>query len=303
LLALAPSGTPGRVAVLVLGLVWFFPPAKHEGDGSWHFVLLDVGQGLAAYGANCKGSWVYDAGPRFSDHFDAGAAVVVPNLEKMGIRHLDYLLISHGDSDHAGGLDSLLASLSVGALVSGEPARLGSTSDAETCHEGQVFQWEGATAHVLWPPHDLPRSYVANRRSCVLQVQAHGWRMLLTGDIDADIERRLVRRYGEELRADVLVLAHHGSKYSSTPVFLRAVQPKVALVSAGYRNRFRHPPPETRKRLADLAIPLLNTAEHGAISLRFRSDQLSVETERVTRLGYWRQRPETPGILSWTRNP
>ena len=303
ILAIAPSGTPGRIAVLVYGLAWFYPPAKYEGDDSWHFVLLDVGQGLAAYGANGKASWVYDTGPRFSDHFDAGAAVVVPNLEKVGITHLDHLLISHGDSDHAGGLDSLLASLSVGVLVSGEPARLGSMSDAKSCHEGQVFQWEGATARVLWPPPELSSVYVANRRSCVVQVQVQGWRMLLTGDIDADIERRLVRRYGEELRADVLVLAHHGSKYSSAPAFLRAVQPKIALVSAGYRNRFRHPPPETRQRLADLAIPLLNTAEHGAISLRFRPDQLDVETERVTRLGYWRQRPETPGILSWMRNP
>src|SRR5690606_35381130 len=137
-----------------------------------------------------KASWVYDAGPRFSDRFDAGAAVAVPSVEKAGIRHLDHLLISHGDSDHAGGLASLLSALSVDALVSGEPGRLGSALESEACHEGRVLEWEGATARVLWPPLELSSLYAANRRSCVLQVQAHGWRMLLTGDIDADIERR-----------------------------------------------------------------------------------------------------------------
>ncbi len=302
-LAIAPGGTPGRITVLALGLAWLYPPSEPYRDSQWRFVLLDVGQGLAAYGTDGKVNWVYDAGPRFSDSFDAGAAVLVPNLEYDGIAHLDHVLISHGDSDHAGGLESLLVALPVGSLVSGEPERLGREAGSTACYEGQTMEWEGGVARVLWPPRDVPASYVANRRSCVVQVQAYGWRMLLTGDIDSDIERRLVRRFGERLRSDVLVLAHHGSKYSSSVEFLRAVQPKVALVSAGYRNRFRHPPPETRQRLADLAIPLLNTAEQGAISLHFTSDNLRIETERATRLGYWRQRPETPGILSWTRNP
>jgi len=290
LLALLPRGTPVRWLVLVLALVWFYPPKPSSSETDLDFVLLDVGQGNASFFRQGTRVALYDTGPRYSETFDAGLAVVLPNLYRVGAQSLDRLVLSHGDSDHAGGYQSVAKAVPVAKALAGEPERSDPEGGLEQCLAEQVWSWPGVKFEVLWPVPPLRAG--ANNRSCVLKVEHGSWSLLLTGDIDAAVERLLVRRYGERLQADVLVLAHHGSRHSSSVVFLQAVKPRLALVSAGYRNRFRHPSKEVRARLEKLDIPLLNTADVGAISLKFRGERLIVDGERNRRWGYWYQRPE-----------
>lgn len=290
LFVVLPRGMPGRWLISLIAIVWLFP-ATHSSSGSdLDFVVLDVGQGSASYFHQGHRVMLYDAGPRYSEAFDGGSAIVLPNLYRTGTRGLDGFIVSHGDSDHAGGFESIVKALPVERLLGGEPERAGQGEPMEQCLAGQSWHWPGVDFEILWPFPPLGTD--SNKRSCVLKVNQGPWSILLTGDIDASVERQLVHRYGERLQADILVLAHHGSKHSSSEFFLRTVRPRLALVSAGYRNRFQHPAKDVVARLNKMGIPLFNTAHTGAIEIQFRGNQLILDTERNRRLGYWYRRPE-----------
>ena len=141
----------------------------------------------------------------------------------------------------------------------------------------------------LHPPGDLDLSDAAikdNARSCVLAVSAHGKRVLIAADIEADIERLLLAK-AVPLRSDVLVVPHHGSKTSSTNGFIDAVAPAAAVMAVGYRNRFRHPAAEVVDRYARRGIAIYRTDQDGAISVRVDSEKLQIDRWRQVRQRYW----------------
>jgi competence protein ComEC len=116
---------------------------------------------------------------------------------------------------------------------------------------------------------------------------------LIPGDIEARSERELLQRAPAELRADVLIVPHHGSKTSSTPEFIAAVRPRVAVIAAGYRNRFGHPKQEILARYQDQGTSVARTDQQGALSIRFGSDgTVRVAGHRQTERRYWRSAPE-----------
>jgi competence protein ComEC len=160
------------------------------------------------------------------------------------------------------------------------------------CISGQSWTWDGVRFDVLHPD---PVSYTnaalkTNDRSCVIKVTASTMSVLLTGDIEARSEAELVAANPHALRADALLVPHHGSTTSSTEAFLDAVQPKIALVNSGYRNRFGHPRDTVLARYAERNIELVRTDHHGAI--RFDSDQslTQLHRERDRRQRYWTDR-------------
>jgi competence protein ComEC len=118
----------------------------------------------------------------------------------------------------------------------------------QRCERGQSWTWDGVRFDVLHPSSgDYERKRKPNALSCVLRVSTAQTAALLAGDIEAAQEKSLVDS-AQPLRADWLLVPHHGSATSSTQVFLEAVQPRVALVQAGYRNRFGHPRPDVLQR-------------------------------------------------------
>jgi competence protein ComEC len=132
------------------------------------------------------------------------------------------------------------------------------------------WQRDGVDFRVLHPREGDRRE--GNTASCVLRVEAAGRVLLLTGDIDADAELALLAADPASLRADVVLVPHHGSRSSSSPRFVRAVAPRYALVSAGFRNRFGHPHPQVVERWREAQARILNTAEAGAVVLRIEQD-------------------------------
>ena len=128
----------------------------------------------------------------------------------------------------------------------------------------------------------------SNNGSCVLQVDIDGYRLLLPGDIEAQRERLLVRRWGAALRSDWLLLAHHGSATSTTQTLLKTVRPDTVVISHGYANRFGHPHPDVLQTLRRNGLAPLATAELGALEFEVVAGRLvAVEAQRHRQRRYW----------------
>ena len=254
-------------------------------DGEFQAVVLDTGQGLSVVIRTKNHVLVYDVGAAYPGGFDLGEAAVLPHLRQVGLRHVDTLIVSHGDIDHIGGAKSLSRGLPITRFFSSAPGSERAPNGGSHCHWDQTWHWDGVDFRMLWPPPGMP--YRGNDSSCVLRVSSEYGSILLPGDIEAGVERDLLARYGAKLAAKALVVPHHGSKTSSSPNFLLKVKPEIAVVSSGYLNRFRHPHDNVVKRYERLEIPLLNTAYEGAVSLDFLADKLLLSGARSSRRRFW----------------
>jgi len=262
-LLLAPRGIPARWlgVVLLIPALTTKPPLLEEGH--FRLNLLDVGQGLAATVQTRQHVLVFDTGPRFSQSFDTGAAVVEPFLREQGVDKIDRLIVSHGDNDHIGGAGSLLKDFEVGDAYTSVPEQLPQTH-ALPCHAGQRWEWDGVKFEMLSPLMELANE---NNNSCVLRIVSPYGSALLTGDIQRDAEQQLVEHYGTGLKTDILIAPHHGSNTSSTAPFLAKVQPSWVLIPLGYLNRFGFPHPDVLRRYQSADASVMDTASAGAISL------------------------------------
>jgi competence protein ComEC len=236
---------------------------------------------------------LYDAGPRYSLESDAGHRVLVPLLRSLGTQ-LDRVVLSHRDTDHVGGANSVLAMQPQADLWSSmEPdSLLPAVRPGQRCQAGQQWVWDGVRFDVLHPQggaYDAPAK--PNALSCVLRISSGDRAVLLAGDIEEAQEAQLVAD-GANLRADVLLVPHHGSKTSSSAAFLQAVQPTLALVQAGYRNRFGHPATVVVERYRRENILLIDSPHCGAFV--WQSWRLEVPQNdaclRLREQRYWHHR-------------
>ncbi|HEX6689974.1 MAG TPA: DNA internalization-related competence protein ComEC/Rec2, partial [Burkholderiales bacterium] len=284
---LAPRGVPWRVAGLALMAPAFAVAPAAPAPGTAWITALDVGQGLAVTVRTASRTLLYDAGPAFGGGVDSGGRIVVPALRAAGVRRIDAVVLSHEDLDHIGGALTLLETFEVDTLHSSLPAAhpLNALAAARRCAAGQAWEWDGVRFEFLHP--GAGQGYRKNDGSCVLRIATAGGAMLLTGDIERAAESDLVSS-NTRIKADVLLVPHHGSRTSSTTGFIDAVSPRWAIVAAGYRNRFGHPSAEVLERYRAAGVRLLRTDLDGAASIRL-GEQLSVSTERARRGRYWLQ--------------
>ncbi|HVV67552.1 MAG TPA: DNA internalization-related competence protein ComEC/Rec2 [Gammaproteobacteria bacterium] len=270
LLLLAPKGLPVRW----LGVLWLLPLLYYRAPvpaaGEVWLTLLDVGQGLSAVIRTAHHTLVFDAGPKMGLQDDAGARVIVPFLHSLGIKRLDMLMISHGDSDHIGGAFSVLAQMPVSQIITSVPERF-TPKSAQVCRQGQTWRWDQVVFRVLYPPPEL--LHQDNNSSCVLAISQNNQQtVLLTGDIEESAEYYLLQRSQDALSTKILVVPHHGSSTSSTTDFVNAVHPQYALFPVGYKNRYHFPSPMVLARYQRILAILLDTASGGAITLRLNKN-------------------------------
>ncbi|MEI6268506.1 MAG: DNA internalization-related competence protein ComEC/Rec2 [Methylococcaceae bacterium] len=283
LLLLAPRGMPARWLSLIMFLPLVFTPANKPKAGSINMTLLDVGQGLSVV-VQTENHWlVYDTGAKFSAESDMGRSVVLPFLRRQGADKIDSLIISHGDNDHIGGALSLIQGMPTEQVLTSVPQQLSDYSPL-MCETGQSWTWDEVTFTLLSPQHPFVSD---NDNSCVLKIESEQGAVLLTSDIETAAESWLVETYGNNLKANVLISPHHGSKTSSTYKFLQAVQPVYVLIPAGYRNQFGHPHQEVLDRYEKIKTQWLNTADSGAISLGVKDGLWQVQSLRETESKYW----------------
>ncbi len=282
-----PRGVPLRWLGVLLFLPLLLPPRQLPAEGGFRVWVLDVGQGLSVLLQTRNHTLVYDTGARYPSGFDLGEAVVLPSIHALGITRLDLLMVSHGDNDHAGGARAVAEAFPKAQRLAGEPARM--PVSMPQCMAGQTWQWDAVRFRVLNPVVSR-KARKGNDRSCVLLVEGRGGRMLLTGDISARIEPEIVAALGPG-PPTVTLVPHHGSNHSSSEPFIRGVHPRLAVVSAGWRNRFGHPRPAVLTRYAEAGVPVVNTAQQGAITLDFPADT-TVRREpgfRQRQPRYWRE--------------
>ncbi|MBV2131327.1 DNA internalization-related competence protein ComEC/Rec2 [Pseudomonas sp. MAP12] len=282
LLALSPRGLPLRLCGGLMLLPLLCPPLPRLSSGLAEVHQLDVGQGLAVLVRTRSHALLYDAGPA-GRGFDSGEKVVLPMLRGLGVRRLDLLLLSHADQDHAGGAAALLAGLPVERLLSGEVQALRLSRSAEDCRDGEQWQWDGVHFSTWrWQRADNP-----NDGSCLLQVEARGERLLLTGDIGEAGERHLLAS-GRDLRADWLQAPHHGSRGSSSAAFVAAVAPRAVLLSRAWHNPFGHPHAAVLARYRQAGARIYDSARHGALRLLL-GRRGGAEAAR-TQTRFWREK-------------
>lgn len=282
-LLLLPRGVPLRPLGWPLLLLLALPPRERLTEGVADVWQLDVGQGLAILIRTRHHTLLYDAGPRFGE-FDIGERVVVPALRKLRVVKLDMMLLSHADADHAGGALAVSRGLPIDRVISGDPEGLPQPLNAAACESGRQWQWDGVSFQ-LWQWTDARDS---NQRSCVLQIEANGERLLLTGDIDSHAERVLLDG-PLAVPTQWLQAPHHGSRSSSSMALLKALQPHSVLISRGHGNSFGHPHPTVLARYRKQRLRIYDSAEHGAIHLQLGAFQ-PAQTLRHQRR-FWRDPP------------
>ena len=304
LLLLAPRGWPHQW----LGILWCLPlfaitPAR-PADGEFKLTILDIGQGTAAVVQTANHILVYDTGPKWTDQSDAGSRLIAPYLRAAGSSHIHGLVVSHLDIDHSGGARSLLNSVPVDWMLTSVFAEAGIVKTAQQrgvtalgCAAGQTWTWDGVRFDVLHPDADnySNAKLKTNDRSCVVKVSSKLFSVLLTADVEMKSETSILERYAahpEVLKSDILMMPHHGSLTSSTPEFIDAVAPKLAVINAGYRNRFGHPRESVLSRYVERNIPMLRTDWHGAITINSADGLAKIANERDTRQRYWVDRPD-----------
>jgi len=280
-----PRGTPGRLAGLLLMFPLLLPASGSPQQTETRIDFLDVGQGLSVLLSTQDYLLVYDTGPGNGLNGEAGLDMVTGTIQPM-IRATgkepDLVVASHGDLDHAGGLERLRSEYPDARYIANLPVKRGGVSD---CNEPLSWVTGNLEFRILHPSASLP--YLGNDSSCVISVTGPGLSLLLSGDISRAVEQRLVDG-GLDQHA-ILTAPHHGSSTSSSQALIEAVSPEWVLVSAAHGNRFGFPRADVLKRYSQAKATILNTAQCGGI--RLTSDAmggLRIDSARVSRNAIWR---------------
>lgn len=289
-LALMPRGCSARGAAPALLLPLMFWQGAAPDHGVFELTVLDVGQGLSAVVQTRHHVLVFDAGPAWPGG-NSGARNLAPFLQAAGIGAVDMLVLSHPDLDHRGGIRGLLDHHRVRKLAGSLYPGLPMASD-DRCESGKTWRWDGVDFRYLHPAGE-GGGRPGNDNSCVLKITSQGGAVLLTGDIEADAERRILVR-GESVGADLVVAPHHGSRSSSSAAFIAAVDPEWVVYPAGFGNRWGFPDAGVRDRWQPATEVV--TGEHGAVRAAFPAERSGpdVQAWRCVASRFWRRR-QCPG--------
>ncbi|WP_407305995.1 DNA internalization-related competence protein ComEC/Rec2 [Acinetobacter sp.] len=256
-------------------------------QNEFELTVLDVGQGQAIFIRDRAQTLMIDTGGNYDESkFSVGKQIILPFLSVKGVSKLNQLILTHLDQDHKGAYESIKDDLPINTVYSNEQLKVAHSSQFDYCHQGQKWQWSDQVDLTILSPKT---EYLANAKnaknemSCVVYVQVKNAQpyqnFLLMGDAGWSTEYQILQDY-PDLKVDVLVLGHHGSRHSSAYHFLKQFNPKLAVASAGFNNRYGHPSVVVESRLKELNIPLLTTVKQGSIRFSKHKNIMVIEFER-----------------------
>lgn len=268
---------------------------------SWMFLnqkftisFLDVGQGDACLIQTKSGKNILiDGGGSISDSFQVGENILLPVLLNKGIRKIDLLILSHFDADHWKGCQAILENLSVSKVIIAKQAENSEAYQTfcqivskkkipvEMKKAGDEVFLDGRTKlQFLWPEDTMISSNAMNNNALVFKVYYRNSSVLFTGDIEKEAEDAILQKYQKgELEADILKVAHHGSKTSSSEKFLDCIDAKIALIGVGKKNFFGHPSPEVIQNLKERGYQIYRTDQKGQIEIKIDTqDRITIKT-------------------------
>jgi competence protein ComEC len=299
---LLPRGFPARWIGLAGLVPMFLVEPALPAAGALRLAVLDVGQGLAVVAQTQNHALLYDAGPAYGPQIDSGNRIIVPYLRATGVRALTGMVISHGDNDHSGGASSVMQAVPPDWLLTSLPADhalVTQAAAARRCETGERWQWDGVDFEVLHPAREnyAREKFRSNDRGCVLRISTAGASVLLAADIEQKSEREILASAPDKLRAQVLLVPHHGSRTSSTEEFVAQVNPDIALVAVGYRNRFGHPKDDVLDRYRAIGSRIYRTDYDGALLVDVARDGgVRVQRYRAQYRRYWHTALENPDL-------
>ncbi|MFM2331805.1 MAG: hypothetical protein RIQ74_628, partial [Pseudomonadota bacterium] len=228
-----------------------------------------------------------DTGGSYNEtKFSLGERVVIPFLRQQGIRYLDHVILSHLDQDHSGAFPVIQKTFAITQVQSNEyDQKMQFKDNFSFCQQSQHWSYPNLKIEILLPRSEelIYAKDQQNEYSCVVYLQFLNVQpyqnFLIMGDAGWDAEYKLLQQY-PDLKVDVLILGHHGSKHSSAYDFLATLKPKLAIASAGFDNRYGHPSQELKNRLQALNIPLLTTVQAGTISFVFENGKVELKQQR-----------------------
>ncbi|WP_434761840.1 DNA internalization-related competence protein ComEC/Rec2 [Vibrio fortis] len=282
------------VSILLLVLVSIREVGPGNTTQEWQVDVLDVGHGLAVIIEKNERTLLYDLG----NNWQGGSVVtstLLPLLQQRANPAIDGVILSHLDSDHAGGLHDLIKLESGFWVRSSQGLSEQVQSTVHTCIAGDSWYWQGLKFNVLWPPKLTKRAY--NPHSCVVRLfdPRSQFSMLLTGDIELVSEWMLSRK-GSALKSDVMLVPHHGSKTSSSRRFIAAVSPMLAIASLAKGNRWGMPNREVVDRYQSINAKWLDTGESGQITIRVRAEGWNYHSIRQDRAQPWYRQMLRKGV-------
>ncbi len=281
LVFLLPFKGRKRFAACFVFIGGIFSLVNLTNRNDWEIHYFDVGQGSASMVTRNGRAVVVDTGASFNGTSSYADQVLLPFLLQKGLT-LDALIVSHFDNDHAGGVVSIKQAFPNIDLISPETG----------CHAGQKWRWQALWFEVLWPPAAHDETYSENNLSCVVRVTDSVFSALFPGDIEAEAEARLVSIFAPNssnsaLYADILLAPHHGSRTSSTQVFVDAVSPSLALFSQGWLNRWSFPNQDVVKRYREQGADTVEMSRSGYVKVTV-GDSMIVHQYRHS--GPWYQK-------------
>ena len=282
------------VACVGTALLWVWPSRYLT------VTFLDVGQGDSAIiQLPNRQTVLIDAGPVIKDFrtgepiLDFGERIVEPALRSMGVNHLAAVIVSHYDNDHIGGIPYILSKFRIGLVIDhGYQRKLaGEYQDiiysqnlrAQSVQKLSHLDFYSRVGFQFLHPRNSHLAVSENNRSVVLKIYFKDRSFLFTGDIDETVELQLLRNFGKALNSDILKVGHHGSKTSTSSLFLKWVDPLIAVCSVGRNNRYGHPHPMVVNRIKRMGISMFRTDRDGAVSIRSDGERLWIKTGQTTR--------------------
>ncbi len=302
LLLILPKGLRNTYISIICFLPVFFKYKSSPKYADAWISILDVGQGLGVVIQLQNNIILYDTGPN--------NLAIANYLESLNLNHLNQVIISHPDLDHIGGLKQIANKYIIDTFITNINGYKIADLRSKLCQADIGWELDGVkfkflNAKLLEKNNEFNFNLKSNYKnpkkshknptnnndnSCILQMSTNGYKVLFTGDISAKTEKLLINKYQQELTADLLIVPHHGSITSSSKEFIKLVNPKYAIISAGYMNRYAHPHTKILNRYKNYNIKILNTIEHGSIDFKLfnqANNFIQYSCYRQTNWNFW----------------